>query len=486
MEQSRLIKYISALDSREQDRFRQFVHSPYFNQHEKTTELLEIILAAQGKSAKHLERSSVFRKLFPREAYDEQKLHNHMSYLMKLYHRFLAVEYMEGTPFLQELFTMEQAYAKFQFDLMNNRGQQLNKKLQSTSHRDADFHYVSHRLHHLSGYHRAMFIDRSQSKSLQQMLDHFDYYYLAVKLKDCCHLTANMILMNTHYAFPLLEPMLDHIKENWKVYRQEPSIELYYNILMSLREEHDPQYYHELKKIMAERIDSLSPEEGNDLYQFSNNYCVRQINAGRSEYQRELFQLYKQGLQTGLLYTNDVLDEWAYKNITTLGCRLKEFAWTENFIQQYKSKLPEQRQENAYRYNLAYLYYTKQMYEETLSTLLHVQFTDVKYHLNTNFLLLRTYYAMRDTEALLSLLETFRIYVIRNRKMTTELKRGYTNFLRFAKRLVLLKHQSTTYSKKSLQEKLEKLTKKIESTDNVINRYWLLEECVGTPEEAAV
>jgi len=485
MEQSRLVKYLFKLDSREQDRFRHFVHSPYFNQHEKTTELLDVILDAQGKSAKYLQRPRVFRKLFPKEAYDEQKLHNHMSYLMKLYHRFLAVEHMEQTPFMQELFTMEHAYARFQFDLMSNRAQQLNKKLLATPHRDAHFHFVSHRIHHLKGYHRAMYIDRSQSKSLQHMLDHFDYHYLAVKLKDCCHLTANMIMMNTNYSFPMLELLLQHIQDNWEVYRQEPSIDLYFNILMSLRKENDPRYYHELKKIMAERIDSLSPEEGNDLYQFSNNYCVRRINAGRSEYQRELFQLYKQGLQTGLLYNNDVLDEWAYKNITTLGCSLKEFAWTENFIQQYKSKLPAQRQENAYRYNLAHLYYTKQMYEETLSTLLHVQFTDIKYHLNTNFLLLRTYYAMHDTEALLSLLETFRIYVIRNRKMTTELKRGYTNFLRFAKRLVLLKHNATTYSKKSLQEKLEKLGKKIEDTENVINRYWLLEECLGKREEAA-
>jgi hypothetical protein len=106
-----------------------------------------------------------------------------------------------------------------------------------------------------------------------------------------------------------------------------------------------------------------------------------------------------------------------------------------------------------------------------------VQFTDVKYHLNTTFLQLRTYYAMRDTEALLSLIETFRIYVIRNRKMTTEEKRGYNNFLRFAKKLALLKHNSTTFSKKALKEKLGDLLKKIESTENVINRYWLVEEC---------
>ncbi|NBC08183.1 MAG: hypothetical protein GVY26_13400, partial [Bacteroidetes bacterium] len=111
------------------------------------------------------------------------------------------------------------------------------------------------------------------------------------------------------------------------------------------------------------------------------------------------------------------------------------------------------------------------------SALLVVQFTDVKYHLSTTFLLLRTYYALKDTEALLSLIETFRIYVIRNRKMTVEQKRGYTNFLRFAKKLVLVKHQASTYSKKDYVKELEELRGKIDDTENVINRYWLLEEC---------
>lgn len=89
---------------------------------------------------------------------------------------------------------------------------------------------------------------------------------------------------------------------------------------------------------------------------------------------------------------------------------------------------------------------------------------------------MRTYYAQGDTEALLSLIDTFRVYVIRNKNMTTSEKKGVTNFLRFAKKLVLLKHQASTYTKKALQEKLEALSQKISQTENVINKYWLLEE----------
>ena len=90
--------------------------------------------------------------------------------------------------------------------------------------------------------------------------------------------------------------------------------------------------------------------------------------------------------------------------------------------------------------------------------------------------MLRTYYALKDTEALLSLIETFRIFVMRNKKMSPTQRKEYTNFLRFAKKLVELKHHGVTYTRSALEEKLKALRGKIESTDSVINRSWLLEE----------
>jgi tetratricopeptide (TPR) repeat protein len=252
---------------------------------------------------------------------------------------------------------------------------------------------------------------------------------------------------------------------------------MYYTALMSMLDEQNPEHYQHMKRMLAKNMKSFSETEGRDLYSFSYNYCIRMINAGQRDYQVELFQLYKQGLKQDLLLDKSLISEWDYKNIATLGARLKEFSWTEHFLQEYQEKLPIHRQENAYNYNLGNLYYNKGLYEEALSALLLVQFTDVKYHLSTTFLLLRTYYALRDTEALLSLIETFRIYVIRNRKMTSEQKRGYTNFLRFAKKLVLVKHSASTYSRKDFEKEIDDLRTKIESSENVINKYWLLEEC---------
>lgn len=477
MEESKIVRYIFAFSAKERDRFTQFVHSPFFNQHKPTRDLLRLITKAAGRKNKKLDKKTVFKKIYPDLAYDEQKIFNLLSNLKKLLNRYLAIIYLEDHPRLEELFTLETTFKKQQFDLLTNRARQLEKSLKKYTIQ-ADHHYfINYRMHNLLGYYGGTYVNRSKSTNLQQMMDHLDRFYILEKLKNSCHLFAHYILMNVQYEYNLLDTVISYVEDNKPRFREDQSIQLYYTILMSLRDDENPSYYQRLKTMLNETIDQFSKVEQEDLYGFSYNYCIRRINRGDQEYQSELFSLYQKGLESGILIQNGIITEWNYKNIATLGAKLGHFQWTEDFINQHKEHLPANQRENAYSYNLAYLYYTKKMYDEVLSNLLHVQYTDVKYHLSSSFLLLRTYYAMRDTEALLSLIETFRIYVLRNRQMTSDQKKGYINFLRLVKKLVLLKHDYTVHRGKDLVEQLDRLRLQILDTENVINRSWLVEEC---------
>lgn len=474
MQQSRLVKYILGLSSREQDLFQQFVHSPYFNQHEKTIQLLDYILKTKSKN---LTKEKVYKKLFPRKAYDEQVLYNTMSYLMKLYHRFLAFQYFEKQPFREQLYTMEAAYQNRQFDLFKNRANQLEKSLGKYYIKDSQTYFVRYRLNYLQGRYETENNNRADTTYFQAMLGDFDKYYFAEKLQHSCNLTGQMLVMNTEYNLYFLEDLMMYLKKNWSLYEHEPAIAGFYTILQMLRDSESDQHYLKLKSMLTEAIEQLSPEAANELYTFAFNYCIRQIGAGENQYQRELFQLYQQGLATGALLINDVLAEWDYKNITTLGSALKEFAWTEQFLEKYKEKLPEKQRDNAYNYNLARFYFSQQLYNETLSLLLHVQFTEPQYHLGATDLLVRSYFALQNYEALLSLLETFRIYVIRNKKITTIDKKGYTNYCRFTKRVVLLINSRITFTRKTYQEKIQHLKEKIQQTSNIKYKQWLVRIC---------
>ncbi len=479
MSQSRVVNYIKDLSPKQRDRFRQFVFSPYFNQHEKTKELLTIVLKqVNKKNGKGLDRHSLFKLVFPGVAYDEQKLFNVMSYLKRLYQKFIAYQQLENDDLQEQLFTLEGAFENAQSSLFNNRAKVLEKRLEKGQSEDVDFYYTRYRLNRLKvrGFQEGEDISRHQQDILQGMLDDFDKYYIAEKLRICCDLKNLTMGHNLNFNFSFLEELLEYVTDNWEEFQNNPIVKLYYTIFMT-QTKGDDIYFNHLKEIIQNEFDLLNYQGQKDLYEAAYNYCIIRINQGNNDYRTDLFDLYKRGLETKMLFTNGSLSEWQYKNITTLGCVLNEFDWTEKFINEYQIYLPEDKRENAFSYNKANFHYWKQDYGNVQSVLINVQFTDFKYHLNATTLLLRTYYKTGDTEALLSLIETFRIFIIRNKEMPPQQKRGYTNFLRFKKRLVNLKHNKHTFSVKNYKEKIDNLRKAIAKTDYVYNIDWLLKEC---------
>lgn len=474
MEQSKIVRYIQELSRKEQDKFHQFVLSPYFNQHKKTTALLEIILEKPKVLA---QRKRLFGSLFPGETFEEQKLHNLFSYLKKLYVKFLSYQHLEENETELQRNALEKLSLLPNEDLLLNRARNLERQLDAKNTLNIQDYFTRYRLNYLLSTTGDESVDANKNIRQQSMLSNLTAFFVAEKLKLSCGLMAYSMVSNLQYDFSFLEIILRYIHQQPDILENNPVINLYYNIYMSQRDGESPEHYQNLKTLLVENLDNFEEEERANLYVAAYNYCITKINKGENEFRQDLFQLYKDGLKYGLVLSNDLISEWQYKNITTLGCVLKEFNWTENFIQEYRDKLPEDKKENAYNYNLANLYFHKHMYDEVKDALKDVQFTDTKYYINANLLLLRTYYALGDTDALLYLMEAFRIFIIRNRKIPTDQKRGYTNFLRFAKKLVMLKHHDFTYAREDLSKKILQLRSQVEKTENLFNRYWLLEEC---------
>lgn len=477
MEESRLIRQISDLDQRERERFHQFVNSPYFNQHKNTSRLLDLILKQLKHNRPMLSREQVFAKLFPGEDYREQAVFDLMSYLLKLYYSFIAQEEFQRQEGTSELLSLEFAFNTNRFALLKNRIRRLRASLDEQPVRNASYYWKKYRFYHAMGYYRGQYENRASAEEFQQMLDGLDHYYLVEKLRNACHLTANMMIVNTHYDFAFLDAILDYVARelNGKLAR-EKSIQLYYTILFTMRQPDNADHYRRLRRLLDQELDFFAPSEQSDLFKFANNYCIIRINKGDDAYRRELFELYKLGLTSGLMLNNGVIEEWQYKNITSLGCAEREYEWTEDFLERYRGNLPPNKQENAYTFNKANFYFHRKMYDEAEDLLINVQFSDVVYHLSATLLRVRIYYEKQDTETLLNLLETFRLYIIRNRNISVNDKKSYTNFLRFAKKVALLRHQIHALGRRAINEQLQLLHEKIKTVEPMAGKDWLLRE----------
>jgi len=238
------------------------------------------------------------------------------------------------------------------------------------------------------------------------------------------------------------------------------------NMLLNPDEEH---HFFAIKEIMQRQSNLFLPEELKYLFIHAMNYCIdTKINIGRSEYFHELFAVYQIALQDRIIFEKDILTVNHYKNIITVAMHVDAFEWVEQFIQDYTPYLPKDHQANALNYNLAKVYFHQQKYEQVIEQLREVEYKSLVYALGSKLLLLKTYYELEEWVAMDSLMDSFRIYLRRNRLLSREVKQQYMNVLRFVKKLSKVDPFD--------REGLEKLSKQIEECKALADKVWIQEK----------
>ncbi len=465
MKSSKVFKYLEQFDTKERTRFGEFVRSPYFNKHEKTKQLLNILMRTSNPV-----KQKVFEALFPGENYDDQKLGNVMSYLTSLLYDFLAIKNFQSKEGLFDLFSLDEALSDEQNKLFEIRSKQFEKETEKRKREDNFTYYQKYYLNNLVDHYEHLNVNRGLSQRLQNSVDYFDVYYFSEKLKLCAAMLVRQKVVQVEFKIRFLDAVIFQLESDWEYYKQFTPILIYFHINKMLTEESGDDYFFILMDLLEKHISSFSVEEGRELYTYAQNFCISKINKGEPEYLKEIFKIYQQLLKRALIFSNNTLSEWHYKNIITVGCRLKKFDWTFEFIETYKQKLPASQRENAYRYNLASFYLTKGDYNQALTLLNNVEFTDVFYSVDARFVLMKAYYAMGEYDLMISFLDTFRLYLMRNKKVSTSNRKSYLNSIRLASSLAKIKLEP----KSNRKEKLEKLKIKLEKTDAIVNKQWLL------------
>jgi len=248
---------------------------------------------------------------------------------------------------------------------------------------------------------------------------------------------------------------------------------------VSRRQPDEELHYQRMLYYLEDGLDRLPLEQQKDVYSFASNYCIQRIMTDHAEFRAELLGLYKRGIKTGLMYDRGEISECDYKNVVTIGSGNREFEWTERFIEENRERLPAARRDNAYALNKAKFLYSNKRLDEAARLLITVTDSDYVYHNARVLLEVQIAYDQQDQEYALNLLETFRLYVRRNRKMSTKDKRSYTNYVRFTKQLVNIKHQKGYIDKSLYEKKLADLHQTVKETKLLRERSWLLGESVS-------
>jgi hypothetical protein len=261
-----------------------------------------------------------------------------------------------------------------------------------------------------------------------------EYFAHKLRLAAAAINRANVIGESTELA--LLPEVLALIDTAPKVVFEGSLVEIYRLILRTLQSGKDHEAFLELLQLLQASEQRFASETLAELYNFALNYCVRMVNLAESGFDARLFELYELLISRGYLLEEGHLPVQHYKNFVTLGLRLDFVPKIAAQLTSLTGQLPTDIQPNALLYSQAAIAFQSGDHRKALRLLQQVEFLDVYYHLDAKSLLLKAWYEDGEVEPLLSLIETFKIYIRRSRKISEYQRLTYRNQIKVVQMLV--------------------------------------------------
>lgn len=474
MKNSRLLRVLSTLSPTELRQFADFVASPYFNKHKRLPHLLKLISAyAPDFSASELTEEYLFEKLLPGEAFRKQRMRDDLSLLYRLLKQFLSHQLLSQKRFEEELGFLEQMVIRNELHVFGLQARSIEQQLEDAPDRSWIHYRQRFQLANLINQAYGLQQRRKSNDSLQQKLDAFDIYYLSLKLKESCEAFNRKRILNSEVKLHLL-PEIEKLMEDQEApFHKEPVLRLYYSIYRSFQEESEFTF-EQMDQALAEVAPILPPSEARAAYKFAQNFCIRHINRGEKSYQQRLFSLYQKLLDSGIIFQQGILAHSDFKNIVTLALRLKEIDWTQEFILSYGPVVNQAHRANAIGYAEALFLAESGQQSLAIRKLNSVSFSDVFYDLSARHLLARTYWEAGEEEALRYHINAFQLFLRRAKEISPAQKQNHSNFLRILKAMLDWQERSIVWSAKRREEQLEKLKSRVQQTEALSYREWLM------------
>jgi hypothetical protein len=340
MQQSKLVKALEQLNAWELRHLDDFVHSPFFNKHQRVTQLFEMLIAAAPDHAgPEFDREVVFARLFDGEPFHEQRFKDLLSLAMKTLRSFWSHYHLRADELATGMALLEEMRDRDWESEFEKAGRQVEKLLGKSNEkmhirRMKELALQESRINYQSTRH-----SRKVEDSLQVFSNHLDAYYLMAKLKYGVEMANRQNVLGQAFDFGLLEPVLDHLQNQPGLLEDNPDLRLYFLIYTFVRGEDHAAFERFIEELPAYGA-SFSQIERRELYTYAMNFCIQQFNKGRRDYLKTLLELYKLALGDDTLLEDGWLSHWNYKNIVSAGLKAGDFSWTADFIDQYKPKVP--------------------------------------------------------------------------------------------------------------------------------------------------
>lgn len=317
-------------------------------------------------------------------------------------------------------------------------------------------------------YHLLALSKRNERHNLGAQEQCVVHQILAIRFRQACETLAHLRLTRESIHLPLLDECIALYAQSPRP--DHPGIHLFYlATLLYLREDND-DVFAALKTGIEVHIDEFSKSDQRDLLVLAINHCLRQSNAGRSDFLIQTLDLYKLGLQRKTFYDRGRIGIFTFNNIIGVALKLGEVDWADNFLEAHASRLPQEKREEIASLNRAKLAFERKDYAATLGYLQTADYQDFIHHFTARLLQLKIFFEQDDFNLLSSHLRSTKSLLNRRKNLGYH-QRNYRNIFKLAERIIRLPPGDRLAA--------QQLKTKIINTDPCTEKEWLLRAVDG-------
>lgn len=476
-----LIELLRGLSKDEMKKIEYFIQNKYFN----TDNVVERLYAYFKKNIKRLNdeytlnddiRLQIYQYILPKKGSsdsldDKQKayLTAKIGLLTNAIKQFLAVEALQEDDTFQYILLHRKLLEKKQFYTLEKSIKKQKKALQQEQKKGSDYYFEASQaeLVILDFLYQEGKIFKQDN--LPELTQSFDTYYLIKQLDF--HLTALSLMGasgSKSYDFERFNIIsgLTQLPQ----YANHPLIKSY-QLAIDMLQNNNPIAYGELRTLIYDNLAIIPRNNLIDFYKLATNFCARRIKEGEDKYYRHRFEIYKIMTKEDLLMDSNFIPIGFLKNIIGAACRVGEFEWAKNMLDQYQTFIRADVREQTYHYNCAVIEFHQKNYKQAIRHCIRVHRVNPTYNINCRMIELKAYYELDEeySEPTIQGFDTTMQTVRSHKRLSNQDKKAWGNFLNAAKGLYKIKHKAGKTTRENLQKKLD-------GFEAINDKGWLLEK----------
>jgi len=455
---------LKQLENREQKEFEDYL----FTNHAKKEIAIKVYLFFKEKEVEEIKnREVLFKSIFNKKSNNNyRKLTDAFSDLYLLLEEFLIWKALLRKEIPEADFILLEVFKRRNFQkLYQQKLNQIEKKRKSQNPEVAKGMWSFFDNMKLEHYQYFFSDDAKLSKNdnrIRAAMDQLDLFFVATKLRYSCELASRENILQEQHDIQLLDEVVEFCQKDKRFDTVYFNVYQYTFELIKSQKHKD---YLKLKRLFLKNTHVFDAKELMGIFSYLINYTAVEIKRGRIEFMEEAFQLYQQGLKEWAFIENNYMPHTRFNNIINLGCRLRKFEWTKQFIERWANYLESGIRNSAIDIGLSRLSFEQGEYEQVIKQLNGVKFSNSFYAIRAKTLMMRSHFELKTAANVQAhMAKAFINYIRRNRTINDETKEGFLNFTKTLLKIIKGKHQR------------EDLKNKIKVMSPVVYKEWLLDQ----------